>query len=82
MPARPIGKLLARFAPTVISCDIEGGELEVLVQPLPGVRLIVVETHPQVYGPEGVERIGAALLGQGFLAAEGARKDTLVFRRG
>ena len=82
VPARPIGKLLARFAPTVISCDIEGGELEVLVQPLPGVRLIVVETHPQVYGPEGVERIGAALLGQGFLAAEGARKDTLVFRRG
>ncbi|MGB3247527.1 MAG: FkbM family methyltransferase, partial [Tabrizicola sp.] len=82
VPARPIGKLLARFAPTVISCDIEGGELEVLVQPLPGVRLIVVETHPQVNGPEGVERIGAALLGQGFLAAEGARKDTLVFRRG
>lgn len=82
VPARPIGKLLARFAPTVISCDIEGGEREVLVQPLPGVRLVVVETHPQVYGVAGVARIGAALLGQGFLAAEGARKDTLVFRRG
>ncbi|MFZ1347190.1 MAG: FkbM family methyltransferase [Tabrizicola sp.] len=82
VPARPIGKLLARFAPTVISCDIEGGEREVLVQPLPGVRLVVVETHPQIYGVAGVERIGAALLGQGFLAAEGARKDTLVFRRG
>lgn len=25
VPARPIGKLLARFAPTVICCDIEGG---------------------------------------------------------
>lgn len=25
VPARPIGKLLARVAPTVISCDIEGG---------------------------------------------------------
>jgi hypothetical protein len=65
----------------VISCDIEGGELEVLTEPLPGVRLVVVETHPQVYGPEGVARIGAALAAQGFEAAEGARKDTLVFRR-
>ena len=53
-----------------------------LAEPLPGVRLVVVETHPQIYGVAGVERIGAALLGQGFLAAEGARKDTLVFRRG
>ncbi len=81
VPARPIGKLLAKFAPSVICCDIEGGELEVLTEALPGVRLVVVETHPQVYGPEGVARIGAALGAQGFVAAEGAKKDTLVFRR-
>lgn len=81
VPARPIGKLLAKFAPTVISCDIEGGELEVLVRPLPGVRLVVVETHPQVYGPEGVARIVAALVAQGFVADKGAKKDTLVFSR-
>lgn len=81
VPARPIGKLLARFAPTVISCDIEGGELEVLTEPLPGVRLVVVETHPAVYGPDGVERIVAALRAQGFVDAEGAKKDTRVFRR-
>ena len=82
VPARPIAKLLTRFAPTVISCDIEGGELEVLTQALPGVRLVVVETHPQIYGPEGVERITQALGVQGFVAAEGAKADTLVFRRG
>jgi len=81
VPARPIGKLLAKFGPTVISCDIEGGELEVLTQPLPGVRLVVVETHPQVYGAEGVARLVAALTGQGFAKADGAKKDTLVFRR-
>ncbi|MFO1201173.1 MAG: FkbM family methyltransferase [Tabrizicola sp.] len=81
VPARPLGKLLAKFAPTVICCDIEGGELEVLVQPLPGVRLVVVETHPQVYGPDGVQRIVQALRKQGFGEAEGAKKDTLVFRR-
>lgn len=81
VPARPVGKLLARFAPTVISCDIEGGELEVLTEPLPGVRLVVVETHPLVYGAEGVARIEAALGAQGFVVAEGAKKDTLVFIR-
>jgi FkbM family methyltransferase len=81
VPARPLGKLLARFAPTVISCDIEGGELEVLTQPLPGVRLVVVETHPQVYGAEGVALIVDALAAQGFAKAEGAKKDTLVFLR-
>lgn len=81
VPARPIGKLLAKFAPTVVSCDIEGGELEVLTQSLPGVRLVVVETHPQVYGPDGVARIVAALEAQGFVEAEGAKKDTLVYRR-
>ena len=81
VPARPIGKLLAKFAPSVISCDIEGGELEVLTQPLPGVRLVVVETHPQVYGTEGGQRIGAALGAQGFAEGEGAKRDTLVFRR-
>lgn len=81
VPARPLGKLLAKFAPTVICCDIEGGELEVLTQPLPGVRLVVVETHPQVYGVAGVERIVGALAAQGFVPAEGAKKDTLVFRR-
>ncbi len=81
VPARPIGKLLARFAPSVICCDIEGGELDVLVQPLPGVRLVVVETHPLVYGAEGVARISAALEAQGFVPADGAKKDTLVFLR-
>ena len=82
VPVRPIGKLLARFAPTVISCDIEGGELEVLTQPLPGVRLVVVETHPQVYGSEGMQRLAMALTGQGFVSEPaGAKADTLVFRR-
>jgi FkbM family methyltransferase len=81
VPARPVAKLLAKFVPTVICCDIEGGELEVLTQPLPGVRLVVVETHPQVYGAEGVARIVAALRNQGFEESVGAKKDTLVFRR-
>ncbi len=81
VPARPIGALLTKVRPTVICCDIEGGELDALTQPLPGVRLVVVETHPQVYGREGVERINGALVAQGFTEGEGGKKDTLVFWR-
>ena len=83
VPARPIGPLLAREKPTVLSCDIEGAELEVLTQPLPGVRLIVVEIHPQVYGAAGTKRLFDALSAQGFAYnTEGSRGATVVFGRG
>jgi FkbM family methyltransferase len=83
VPARPIGPLLAKARPTVLGCDIEGAEVEVLGQPLTGVRLIVVETHPGLYGPEGVTRLVQALDSQGFAATDdGASGATLVFRRG
>ena len=82
VPAKPIGKLLARLQPTVVCCDIEGGELEVLTQPLPGVRLVVVELHPAIYGEDGVVRIASALAAEGFAPeAKGAKGATVVFRR-
>jgi FkbM family methyltransferase len=82
VPARPIGPLLAEVRPTLLCCDIEGAEVDVLAQPLPGVRLIVVETHPGLYGPEGVTRLGQALDSQGFAATDaGASGATRVFRR-
>lgn len=82
VPARPIGPLLAKVQPTVLSCDIEGAELEVLGQSLPGVRLIVVEIHPLVYGPQGTKRLFDALSAQGFAySSEGSRGATVVFTR-
>jgi FkbM family methyltransferase len=82
VPARPIGRLLAKLQPTVICCDIEGAELEVLTRPLPGVRLVVVELHPPVYGEAGIRQIGDALAAQGFSPeAKGAKGATVVFRR-
>lgn len=82
VPARPIASLLAEARPTVLSCDIEGAELQVLTQPLPGVRLIVTELHPGLYGPEGVAKVTSALAAQGFRPeTEGSRGATVVFRR-
>ncbi len=82
VPARPLAGLLAEARPTVLCCDIEGAEAEVLAQPLPGLRVVVVETHPSVYGPEGVAALQAELAAQGLHPdPEGTRGATLVFRR-
>ena len=82
VPARPIAGLLAKLKPTVICCDIEGAELEVLTEPLPGVRLVVAELHPALYGQAGVKLIADAFLAQGFRPeAIGAKADTVVYRR-
>lgn len=82
VPALPIGPLLADARPTVLSCDIEGAELEVLSQALPGVRLIVVEIHPAVYGPGGTRRLFDALSAQGFVyLPEGSRGAVVAFGR-
>jgi FkbM family methyltransferase len=83
VPALPVVGLLAETRPTVLGCDIEGAELEVLAQPLPGVRLIVVETHPGLYGAEGIAALAAGLAAQGFAPTDvGARGHTRVFTRG
>ncbi len=82
VPAWPIATLLADFGPTVICCGIEGAEDEVLRQPLPGVRLVIVKFHPAVYGDKGVDRISDALILQGFEPdAKGSRGATVVFSR-
>jgi len=82
VPALPIGSLLAEARPTVLSCDIEGAELEVLAQPLPGVRLVVAEIHPAVYGAGGTRRLFDALSAQGFAyLPEGSRGAVVVFGR-
>jgi FkbM family methyltransferase len=82
VPAVPLAGLLARHRPTVLSCDIEGAELEVLATPLTGVRLVVAELHPGLYGPEGEARVRQSLVAQGFQAEPlGSKGATVVYRR-
>lgn len=46
VPATTIGVLLGAFKPTVIKCDIEGEEYDVLMSTdFPGVRAVVAELH-------------------------------------
>lgn len=60
--------LIAEFRATVLICDIEGGETELLTgADLSGLRLIILETHPVRGGTEeAVEAMFAVLKSQQF----------------
>lgn len=67
----PIGELLAEVRPTIIVCDIEGGEVGLFDRAdLSGVRAIVIEFHERRYGPEGTAAIEATFARAGLLPAE------------
>ncbi|MFN3647390.1 MAG: FkbM family methyltransferase [Gemmobacter sp.] len=70
LPAIGLDALLAEVRPTVIVCDIEGGELGLFDRiALNEVRAVVLELHPKVYGTEGLARIACALAVQGLYPA-------------
>lgn len=77
---RRIKDLMTRQNPTVISCDIEGAELGLFDDvDLSGVRLMIVEFHPKVYGQENVDAMISMLRDKGFWAVP-ADKPTSVRR--
>jgi len=60
--------LVAEFGPDVLIVDIEGGELDLLEHArLEGVRGVVIEFHPKVYGTGGMRRCKAILRDGGFV---------------
>lgn len=55
VPTVPYHEVINAFRPDVLIMDIEGGELELLRHAnLRGIRAIVLEFHPGVYGKNGV----------------------------
>lgn len=83
VPALSAAELLAEIAPSVLSCDIEGAELQVLTGPMPAsLRLIITEIHPSIFGAGGTKQIFDALSAQGFVyEPKGSRGTTVVFAR-
>lgn len=69
-----IGALIDDVAPTVIVCDIEGGELGLFDHAdLSGVRALIIEFHAGIYGPEGEAAILSVLQQKGFQLERGSR---------
>lgn len=83
VPAISLPALFSRHAPTVMTCDIEGAEREVLNCPMPAdLRVIVIEVHPQFYGAAGTRQLFDGLSAQGYgYVPEGSRGATVVFGR-
>ena len=67
VPRAAIGDLLEELRPTVLVCDIEGGELGLLDNAdLGSVRAIVMEFHPKLYGAATEARLQALITAKGF----------------
>ncbi len=73
-----LGDLIAEHQPTVICCDIEGAELTLFdTTDLSGVRSIIIETHPKVYGEPAREILLAKLAAKGLVARPQDKPSTV-----
>lgn len=64
---RALDDEIARCKPTYLICDIEGGEAGLFDRSnLSGVRKVLIETHPDVIGVDGVDRVLDRLRQIGF----------------
>ena len=74
-----INDLIDRHRPTVITMDVEGGEVELLpVSDLGGVRGVIVEMHPWIVGKEPIEQVVEGMKEKGWRIAR-KRANTVVF---
>ncbi len=83
VPGMGLDTVLNDVQPTVLIADIEGGELEVFDNStLEGVRTIIIELHPKVYGDEGQAHIFSVFEKLGFEVHQDYLKGSVwVFER-
>jgi len=69
--------------PTVLICDIEGGEADLIPSlDLSQLRAAVIGLHPQWIGPHGVNAVFKAMMDAGMAYyARGSSSKTVAFRR-
>lgn len=67
VPTASFAEVMEEFAPDILIMDIEGGELDFLEHAkLDGIRAVVIEFHPGLYGTEGAARCKDFLRAAGF----------------
>lgn len=78
-----IKTVMKAIKPTVVVCDIEGAEAELVpLMDLSNVRLGVVELHPQWIGKAGVQAVFDAFQGAGLtFYPKTSNKKVVTFRR-
>lgn len=83
VPVMSFAEMIAKFAPTMLMVDIEGGE-DALFQnvDLPGVRKVLVEVHKAHIGDAGIRRLFRFFSERGFrIDPAGSAGQVLLFRR-
>ena len=80
---RAADAVFAEIKPTVLLCDIEGAEADLIpLLDLSYLRAAVLELHPQWIGPEGVNKVFSAFIGAGFAYYHrGSQGKVVSFRR-
>ncbi|CTQ45379.1 FkbM family methyltransferase [Roseibium aggregatum] len=84
VPAISVEQLIAEYQPTLIVCDIEGGEIDLLDRAdLSSVRHISFEVHKSVIGLKGISKIIDVLRRSGlFYDPDFSMGQVIVFSRG
>ena len=79
LPTIGLDALIAELRPTVLVCDIEGGEEGLFDRlDLSSVRHLVLELHPKVYGEAGAARVAGTLAAKGLTLDEDNRVGSSV----
>ncbi|MDP2080451.1 MAG: FkbM family methyltransferase [Pseudotabrizicola sp.] len=83
VPARSVLDVVVEFKPTVLMCDIEGGEAELIpALEAGGLRAVVIELHPHILSAEQIESIYTSLARYGLQPSPCQLGGTVVmFRR-
>lgn len=67
VPVHELSWVIGEFRPTMIVCDIEGGEADLFDgRALPGVNKVLVELHQPVIGPKGMKTVFDGFSQAGF----------------
>lgn len=67
VPVRSFNAEIESFRPTMIICDIEGGELDLFLNAnLTGVRKVYIEVHQNVLGRRGIKTLFDAFSARNF----------------
>lgn len=84
VPRQPLAEVLAQMCPTVLVCDIEGAEADLLpAGDWSGLRVAVIELHPQWIGQAGVQAVFDAMHRAGLSYYPKASEAKVVtFRKG
>ena len=80
VPSVAFSDIVEKFDPEVLLMDVEGAEVDLLVESLGNIQHIIVELHPHVVGVEKIEGLKNNLRRRGFQVVENDRK-TFYFRR-